>query len=687
MKKLNWIIIGAILVGALSQGFAQNIVFGGSNVIITENAQIHVLGDVSFVTETSFQNNGEVYVGGDWKNFSNSDLEMQNGAGTVVFYGQNEQMIGGDERTFFSNLSIQQNVFLDVETRIYSGLKLGGSVLTLNKHNLFIMPGAEISGADAMGYVDASSEGFLIQHVANQEVLFPVGTSSAYLPAYIQNQGVADNYGLQLFPDVLSGGNSGTTIPEIENCVINTWNIIEEVPGGSMFDITVQWDQPAEGINFNRSLSAVGHYSGAAWAPGDPSGASGSGPWQQSLSGVAETGAFAVGDPESPMAVTIQYDEQELTLPEGWSGLSSFLNPLDPDFDVIFTEVLNEIEIVQDLYGVYWPSQGVNTLGSWDTYSGYQVKMAGEVTFNFTGTPVVDASVDLDVGWNLIPILINCKSEPIELFDGLPVVLVREVAGTGIYWPDFNINTLEFMIPGSAYMVYANAAAELDFPACKKSALLDNPPVNNFEKLWDPITDEMITMTNVQHTVAIRAEAMADAGFNYGDYVMAVSGDGRCFGSTLYQGVDVSVVIFGDDLSTIEKDGFGQGEQLSIIRWDALTGEATSLDPVFEYRFFSHNGQFMDNGISVITAFNSSESNTLRVSVYPNPADDFFRIRGNFQHADLRIMDLQGSQRMFYKLKENNKKIDISGLSTGVYFIEVRIAGGLQIFRERLIVK
>jgi hypothetical protein len=689
MKNRKTFYITLLCVLFLAPALAQNITFGGSSFTITENAEIHVPGDVTFVAETNIQNDGDIFVGGDWMNLSAHELEMQNGSGTVIFNGLFSHMIGGTERTLFSHADLQRHVYLDIETRVYGGLQLSSSILTLNKHNLFMMPGAEISGAGEAGYIDASSEGFLVQQVANQDVVFPVGNADGFLPALVKNQGVADNYGMQVFNDVLTGGTVGNTIPEVEDCVIVTWNLIEENPGGSLLDLSFQWGQAVEGSSFNRSLSAVGHFAGDAWIPSDPGNAMGTGPWQQSVFGVTSPGPFAIGDPESPMAVTIVYDEQEITISEGWSGISSYLNPVNPEFEMIFSEVMDEIVIVQDFFDVYWPSQGINTLGTWNTYSGYQVKMSGEVTINFAGTPMVNTTLNLEEGWNLFPILINCKTEPEELFAGTSAVIVREVAGTAIYWPQYNINTLELLFPGSTYMVYMENAQDVDFPECKKSGLTDgNMKVDR--KIIDPITNKEISKSNLHHSMVIESAALKDAGFNIGDYMIAVNENGVCFGTMQWDGGNASLIVFGDDLTTTALDGFVPDEKIYLKHFISETQEINQLNPEFDFGFNSHNGLFQNNGISAIIGFKSegfADAHKYNMTIFPNPADDFIRIQGIFQNADISITDVQGSQQMFYRLHQHHEKLDISGLHSGVYLVEIRIDGAKQLFRERLIVK
>ncbi len=64
--------------------------------------------------------------------------------------------------------------------------------------------------------------------------------------------------------------------------------------------------------------------------------------------------------------------QQTMELPAGWSGISSYLAPVDGSLESIFSSIEDELIIVQDMDGAYWPSAGMNTIGSWDTHKGYK---------------------------------------------------------------------------------------------------------------------------------------------------------------------------------------------------------------------------------------------------------------------------------------------------------------------------
>ena len=48
---------------------------------------------------------------------------------------------------------------------------------------------------------------------------------------------------------------------------------------------------------------------------------------------------------------------QVLTIPAGWSGISSFINPANPDIEIMLDSILDELVIVQDENSnIFWPS-------------------------------------------------------------------------------------------------------------------------------------------------------------------------------------------------------------------------------------------------------------------------------------------------------------------------------------------
>lgn len=157
---------------------------------------------------------------------------------------------------------------------------------------------------------------------------------------------------------------------------------------------------------------------------------------------------------------------QTVTIPAGWSGLSSWLQPAEPEVEAIFAATVQSLVILQDLTGFWWPSHNINTINNWNVADGYMVKVVEPVTIMLTGT-AAQPTLQLEAGWNLIPVLSRCDVDAATLFGDTEVEIVKEVAGTKLYWPVHNINTLGVLLLGKAYLVKMPAPATISFPACE----------------------------------------------------------------------------------------------------------------------------------------------------------------------------------------------------------------------------
>jgi len=155
-----------------------------------------------------------------------------------------------------------------------------------------------------------------------------------------------------------------------------------------------------------------------------------------------------------------------LVVPEGWSGLSSFLTPDNTNIENLFLPYQNQLIILYNQQGVYNPAQQLNTLVNWDAQSGYIAKFNQETSIEFSGQPGQSKVLSLAAGWNLIPVLSECPADVATLFGNLDVVVVKEVAGWKLYWPEMGINSIDELLPGNAYYVLMNSPAEITFPNC-----------------------------------------------------------------------------------------------------------------------------------------------------------------------------------------------------------------------------
>ncbi len=159
----------------------------------------------------------------------------------------------------------------------------------------------------------------------------------------------------------------------------------------------------------------------------------------------------------------------ELDVNAGWTGLSSYMLPYEKNIETIMGPLGEALVIVQNFDGVYYPEANVNTLIEWDNNSGYIMKVSESTQVKFFGTLSNGGTVTLADGWNIIPVLSSCNVSAEDIFsDILPdLVVVKEIANTGVYWPGQGVNSLITLSPGKSYLVKVNGDQVINFPSCE----------------------------------------------------------------------------------------------------------------------------------------------------------------------------------------------------------------------------
>jgi hypothetical protein len=172
-----------------------------------------------------------------------------------------------------------------------------------------------------------------------------------------------------------------------------------------------------------------------------------------------------VGQVNDVLTLTIMR-QQLIQIPAGWSGISSFVLPLNPAFDQVMAPVANNLIIAKNMVQVYWPEFVINTIGTFDPAKGYLVKMNAAATLPISGFEFGNKTINLTAGWNILPVLspVNIGYQQLITQLGNNLIIVTEIAGTGIIWPDEGIYTIPFLVPGKAYMIKLTSPGSFTFP-------------------------------------------------------------------------------------------------------------------------------------------------------------------------------------------------------------------------------
>lgn len=183
------------------------------------------------------------------------------------------------------------------------------------------------------------------------------------------------------------------------------------------------------------------------------------------------TSVYNVGESEPSNFVSISPGLllHNFMLTAGWNSISTNLIPVDSEIEIICNPLANDLIIMQNMTGYYYPANNSNTLQNWDNNSGYFIKVDQDCELPFQGFSNEIKTLTLQNGWNLIPVLSDCDVNTEELFNGIInyIRIVKEASGTGVYWPSRGINTLPVLEPGKAYYVKVFSTKTITFPSCE----------------------------------------------------------------------------------------------------------------------------------------------------------------------------------------------------------------------------
>ncbi|MCF8367259.1 MAG: PKD domain-containing protein [Bacteroidales bacterium] len=159
---------------------------------------------------------------------------------------------------------------------------------------------------------------------------------------------------------------------------------------------------------------------------------------------------------------------QNIAVAQGWSGISACLIPENTDFNAIMQSNIDNVVIMQSMNGVFYPEMQINTIGDWNYLTGYLIKAENPFNLVLYGEELSNRQLTLTQGWNLMPVLSDCPVTIGTLF-GLvlnKVSVIKSIAGTEVFWPVYNINTIGSVQPGNAYYIFVTEEIVINFPDC-----------------------------------------------------------------------------------------------------------------------------------------------------------------------------------------------------------------------------
>lgn len=368
---------------------------------------------------------------------------------------------------------------------------------------------------------------------------------------------------------------------------------------------------------------------------------------------------------------------QQFAFSAGWNSLSSFVIPNNQDVENLFSPIINELIIVQNLTEVYWPEEGLNTIGNFDNESGYAIKVSENVDFEIRGEYYPTNQISLGEDWHYLPVMSTCEVNAMDLFGSNlnNIAIVQELIGTKVFWPAMGVFTLENLTPGKAYKIKTMTPVNFIFPNCSKK---ENYKTNNqTNTVTTPFGN--INMTISSQMVSFLAGSLKD--FKKGDLIYAVNQSGVVCGFVEINENDKNQVItlFGDDILTPQHEGLSEAETINFRLYRPGTGEKFEIAATYDPSMENATGNYQTNSLSAILNTelylnNLDEASPESVLMYPNPAKEavFFSNANSINEpVSISIYDMHGCL-ILHETFRQELEINVSAFLSGVYFVTIQ---------------
>lgn len=192
--------------------------------------------------------------------------------------------------------------------------------------------------------------------------------------------------------------------------------------------------------------------------------------------------------------------------------------------------------------------------------------------------------------------------------------------------------------------------------------------------------------TPATHLVLIPKEVIKNMDLQEGDYIGAFTTEGLCAGTVKIESGDknMCLTVYGDDMDTLLKDGFFDGEPMLVRLFQTKSSDERDLFIGFDPTF-PNQGIFTSHGISALKAeilsIGSVENTSnLDFSLYPNPARAEVTISWNSEKPEQTLLLIYNAFGQLVKeikiapshAGKQQLLLDVSHLGQGTYSVNLK---------------
>jgi hypothetical protein len=421
---------------------------------------------------------------------------------------------------------------------------------------------------------------------------------------------------------------------------------------------------------------------------------------------VTHTNAYASNGISKVLYLTGPTSSGCVVLRAGWGLIAASVEPAVTILDSIFKPVLNDLIILKNgAQKSYIPSLPLNTIGVWSITEGYQIKMLNARTLCLVGQKIVPSAhpVAVPAGWSILPYFRESEMPVATALNGLTadIILLKDQDGR-TFIPSAGVDLIGNLQPGQGYQVKMANARSFEYP----SAIVGlKPPqaANSSEVLGKQNTGSAwwsFINTGINHTIIIPSSinpTIPGGPLVPGDYIGVFydsSGTLTCAGFTEWTGTStLAVAAFGDDPTTVAKDGLAAGEAIQWKIWRQSEGRAYVAHASYAAvgsmgGIVADAGAFAANGISALTSLtgvtgvggDAAPRAFALEQNYPNPFNPSTNIRYALSQSGqvrLNVLNTLGQEVAVLVTGYQGPgvytvKFDATGLASGVYFYRLK---------------
>ncbi|NPA37141.1 MAG: T9SS type A sorting domain-containing protein [Chlorobi bacterium] len=374
--------------------------------------------------------------------------------------------------------------------------------------------------------------------------------------------------------------------------------------------------------------------------------------------------------------------QQAVNLNEGWTWIS-FNSDMSGYTDV--NELLKNINAVDGdrlvydnadpaQFATYSGTEWVSNIEGFNSGQLYRINIVNGGTLLYEGIPIDPESFELEVsnGWNrigYIPQVNMTVDEALSGYDATVDDVIKGRHGFAIYNGYSWLGNLEFLEPNHGYMLKRQGAETTSFKYPSVTAL-KNGTLNN-----SVVAQEYVNTNIYEYAFSVLAE-LKGIDMQPGDIVLAyINNDVR------------GAAVQGDD-KLLYVSVYGTGADLG----DYITFRLKRDDELIELNGgCSFNGNSIEGTLTnpVLITADQSFGKVKELNVYPNPFDKTLNLQVLLSEettVSYSIVSIAGE--IMYNSPEitcysgiNKLPVEVSFLTTGVYYIRVKAGDEFEVFK------